>query len=80
MMTKEALHRLVEELPDDALEAAGRRLAALRDDPFLRRLENAPVDDELLADEDRAAIDEARAGYRRGEWVSNAEMKRELGL
>ncbi len=46
MTTKEALYRLINELPDTVLPEAERYLAALRDDPVLRALVTAPVDDE----------------------------------
>lgn len=50
--TRERLHRLVDELPDERLADA---LLAL-----------APVDDEPLTEADRAAIAEAEADVRAG--------------
>jgi hypothetical protein len=79
MTTREALHRLVDELPDDALAAAERELASLRDDPMLRALALAPVDDEPVTDEDRADLAAARAEYRRGETLSNEDVRRAMG-
>ena len=79
--TRDELHALVDSLPDDGLAEARRLLTALVvSDPALRTALLAPIDDEPLTDEDREAIAAAEAGYRRGEWVTNEEMKRELGL
>ena len=77
--TREALHRLIDELPEDTLAAAERELAALRDDPLLRALALAPADDELVTDEDRVDLQAARAEYRRGETLSNEDVRRAMG-
>lgn len=66
MTTKERLHQLVDQLPDSETDKAARLLEELAD-PVLRMLASAPIDDEPLADEDRAAIAEGRGQYRRGE-------------
>lgn len=80
MISKTELHRLVDELPKSELDAAARYLAYLRDtaDPLVRFLDDAPEDDEPLTPEDEAAIDEARAEYRRGETRSWEEVREEL--
>ena len=79
--TRDELHAIVDQLPDDGLAEARRLLMPLAaPDPALRAARLAPIDDEPLTDEDREAIAVAEAGYRRGEWVSNEEMKRKLGL
>jgi hypothetical protein len=76
-----SLHALVDALPETELAEARRLLSALTvADPALRTALLAPLDDEPFTDEDRAAVEEAEAGYRRGEWVSHEEMKREFGL
>jgi hypothetical protein len=81
MTTRDALHQLLDALPDEFLPIAEQRLAALRDDPLLRTLMAAPEDDEPLTDEDLAALAEARAELARGEtipWeVLRAELHRE---
>jgi hypothetical protein len=81
MTTRAALHAMLDTLPDELLPLAEERLAALRDDPFLRFMLTAPVDDEPLDDEDLAALAEVRAEYERGEtipWeVVRAELHRE---
>jgi hypothetical protein len=80
--TKEALHRLVDELPDEELPEAERMLRALTIvDPVERSLALAPVEEEEpLSDEDLTALAEARAEAARGETLSTDELRRELGL
>lgn len=39
-----------------------------------------PEDDEPVTDEDREAIRAGREAYARGEYVTNDELKRRLGL
>jgi len=74
MTTRDGLYHLVDELPDAALSAAECQQAALRDDLLLRALAAAPQDDESLTDEERAAIDDAEAAYRRGEWTADEDL------
>ena len=76
-----SLHALVDALPDSDLSDVHRLLVMFTEaDPALRTALLAPYDDEPFTDEDRAAVEEAEAGYRRGEWVTHDEMKRQLGL
>ena len=79
MTTREALYRLVDSIPSAQLDDARKLLEPLAD-PLLTTLANAPYDDEPETDDERAAVAEAREGYRRGEWVSSDEVRRELGL
>jgi hypothetical protein len=58
-MTKAELHQLVDELPDDSLDAAATMLRRARD-PAIARLEAAPYDDEPFTEADRDAVREAR--------------------
>jgi hypothetical protein len=58
MLTREALHRLVDELPDDAIDAAGRSLVALRASPMARAVAIAPEDDEPLTRDEALLLDE----------------------
>jgi hypothetical protein len=80
MTTREQLHRLVDELPDDALRAvqifaefaASRATIGHHDrsdisDPVLRAFMEAPDDDEPLTAEDIEAIEEGSAEIARGE-------------
>jgi hypothetical protein len=78
---KADLHRLIDELPEAEVAPARRFLEFLRDchgDPVLRSLLRAPEDDEPLLPEDVAAIEEAKAAYRRGDAISADAAKREL--
>jgi hypothetical protein len=67
-MTRADLHRLVDELPDESVDAAGVLLARAKD-PVLTSLETAPSDDEPYTGDDRAASEEGSAAYQRGEGV-----------
>lgn len=80
-ITKEALHRLVDALPEDDLDRAGRALEALvQDDPVGLSLALAPSDDEAETDDERAAVAEAKAELARGEGRPAEESFRRLGL
>jgi hypothetical protein len=80
MITKSGVHRLLDELPESELEHAARYLACLRDtaDPLQRLLDNAPEDDELLTPEEEIVIEEGLEAYRRGDYISSEEAKRDL--
>jgi hypothetical protein len=81
MTDREQLRALVDTLPDDELRPALRFLEFLRNQgapPALRALALAPMDDEPMTDEDRAALEEARADVAAGRVVSHAEARRRL--
>ena len=80
--TRDALHRLVDELPKRELSAAWRYLEYLRNmgDPVLRAFLEAPEDDEPETEEERVSADEAWQEYQRGEAISADEAKHGLGL
>lgn len=81
MEDRQALHTLVDELPEPELPAARRLLESLRqhpEDPLRLVLSAAPLDDEPVTDEDLAAIREGLAEKARGETVSHEEVKRLL--
>lgn len=78
MTTKEALHRLIEELPDDALPGVERYLAAVRDDPMMRVLMAAPLDDEPTTPEEDASARAAIDRYRRGDFLMADDAKARL--
>lgn len=59
-VTKAELHELVDALPEESLDAAAVLLRRARD-PVLAQLDAVEFDDEPVTDEDRAAIDAARA-------------------
>ena len=70
--TRERLHALLEELPDDRLDEAEAAIATLTA-PF-RPLAEAPEDDEPLTEEDLEAIARGREAYRRGEAIPDDEL------
>ena len=83
MTTKEALHRLIEDLPESALDRAWKLLEGLRQADLGRLpriLADAPWDDEPETAEDRAAIQEAYESLERGDLYTLEQMRRELGL
>jgi hypothetical protein len=79
--TKESLHALVDGLPEDMWGEAERYLTGLTtDDPLLRKFLLAPLDDEPETEEERLAVEEARAEIARGETFSLEEVKARLSL
>jgi hypothetical protein len=76
-MTRAELHRLVDELPDESVDAAGILLRRAKD-PLVAALEAAPEDDEPYTDEERAGSAEGWAAYQRGEGVKLSELRAEL--
>jgi hypothetical protein len=77
MTTKYRLHQLVDALPDNELDEAERLLAALMtDDPVLRAVRLAPLDEEDETEDERAAVQEARAERDRGELVDDVDFVR----
>ena len=75
--TRERLHALLDELPDERLDEAEAAITALAA-PF-RPLAEAPEDDEPLTDEDLAGIARGREAYRRGETIPDDVVAHELG-
>ena len=72
---KDALHQLVDTLPDAVLGEAERYLRALQtEDPLLRAALLAPYDDEPESEEERAGVLQARAEVARGELVDDANF------
>ena len=79
---KRRLHQLIDELPDERIQAAERYLHSLCRDvhPVVRAMRSAPVDDEPLTDEDREAIQEGRREIAAGHGIPNERIRRKLGL
>ncbi len=82
MCRREALHRLVDSLPEEDLTTAGRLLVGLTvtADAVERALLLAPPDDEPDTDNDDGGLTEARRELARGEGISTEELERELDL
>lgn len=80
MTAREALHALVEELPEAQLTPATRLLKNLRapQHPFARALDEAPWDDEPLTDADLLALEEAEDDEKAGRIFSHEEVLRRL--
>jgi hypothetical protein len=82
MASKQALHTLVDELPASSLPTAERLLESLKSgeyDPVILALLTAPIDDEAETDEERVAVEEAKADLAAGRVVTNEELRREIG-
>ncbi len=82
-IAKEALHRLIDALPDGDVLTAWQLLAPLHtngDRGLPRVLAEAPWDDEPETDEERAAVEQAYEDLRQGRVVSVEATKREFGL
>jgi hypothetical protein len=74
---REALHTLVDAVPDSLLAQARAVLEQLVNSPGYP---DAPEDDEPVTDEDLEAIARGRAAYRRGETIPDEVVRRELGF
>ena len=81
-LSRSRLHQLVDELPEEEIPAAEHCLKALceHDDPVLRTLRSAPVDDEPLTEQERKEIEEAQRDLDAGHRVSDAQIRANLGL
>jgi predicted transcriptional regulator len=84
MQTREALHLLVDELPDSEVPRASKvlqaLLAAVGEGSLLYTIDTAPEDDELETPEERAGAEEALREIREGRAVPHDEVKRRWGL
>jgi hypothetical protein len=74
------LLELASRVPEEQVPTAKRMLEALIVDPLWLALATAPTDDEELAPEVAASIEEARASIARGEGIPHEEILREFGL
>ncbi len=80
MTTKEQLHRLVDELSEPEADDALRYIATRHEDPLVRRLDAAPLEDEEITPEEEAAVQEAREDLAAGRVYSLEEIKRAFDL
>ena len=84
MTARAQLHHLLDTLPDDALDTAGRMLAELSEpplaDPVTSALAKAPLDDEPVTPEELEAIAEGENDVKNGRVISAAELRARLGL
>lgn len=79
---KERLYQLIDQIPEREIHAAERYLEYLAEhgDPFVRKLMNAPIDDESVTEDEEAGVREAWADYKAGRVGTMEEVEEELGL
>ena len=77
---KEAFHRLIDDLSESEADLLFGMVKAQRDDPFLRALALAPLDDEPSSPEEDAEAEEAWQQYLAGEGRDWEDVKRDLSL
>ena len=79
---KERLYRLIDRIPEGEVHTAERFLEYLawHGDPLLRKLFEAPYDDEPMSEEEEAGVREAWDDYKTGRVQTLEEVKKELGL
>jgi hypothetical protein len=78
MTERDRAHALIDTLPEDELRVARRFLEFLgaeNPSPLLRALRDAPLDDEPLTAEDRAALEEGERDWAEGRVVSHEEAR-----
>ena len=66
MTVKEQLHRVVDDMCEEEAERVLRRIGSLRNEPFLRFVDAAPLDDEPISPEEEAGIAEVEADRAAG--------------
>jgi hypothetical protein len=81
MTAKEKLRQTVEGFSEEEAQDALRLLRESREDPVMRRLDNAPIEDEEISAEEEAAVQEARDELAGGApTISHEQIKREFGV
>ena len=81
MTERELLYALVETLPETELKPATRFLKCLRaqhTDPVMQALEQAPIDDEPVTEEEATALEEALEDYDQGRVHRHEEIRARL--
>jgi hypothetical protein len=79
-MSREALHELIDRIPESEIVAAQRVLERLASDAAFRAAMSAPPDDEPVTAGDAEAIAHARGELHAGMVVSHDEILREFGI
>jgi hypothetical protein len=77
--TRQHAHELIDHLPETQLSTAVGLLEKILD-PATLALLNAPIDDEPLDEQDRAAIAEGDEWFKHNEGIPHEEAMRRLGL
>lgn len=76
-VTRERLHQLIEELPENTLTTAEQVLVGLAD-PVLRLLANAPIDDESEMPGEEPGLQDAYDDIANGDVVTHEEAVHQL--
>lgn len=81
-LPKQRLHRLIDELPEDEIQAAERCLESLCNhrDPVLDAIRSAPDVEEPFSEEEERGVDDAIHHLRAGNRVPHAQVLRKHGL
>jgi hypothetical protein len=79
-MTREALHELIDRLPEGEIVAAQRFLESLARSAAFRAALSAPPDDEPVTTGEAESIARARKDVQAGKVVSHEEVLREFGV
>lgn len=82
-LAKNNLHELIDKLPDTEAESAKRFLEFLiaqADRVYIQALNEMPIDDEPLTNEDLKAIQEGREDSKAGRHQTLSEVMKELGV
>ena len=79
-MTREALHELIDRIPETDIVAAQRLLEHFARGASFRAAMSAPPDDEPVTAGDVEAITRARKDLLAGRVISHGEILREFGI
>jgi hypothetical protein len=79
-MTREALHELIDRIPEGEIVAAQRFLEYLASSAAFRATLSAPPDDEPVTRGDAESIACAHEDIRAGKVISHEEILREFGV
>jgi hypothetical protein len=79
-MTREALHELIDRIPENEIVVAQRVLERLARDAAFRAAMSAPLDDEPVTAGDAEAIARARRDLQAGRVASHDEILREFEI
>ena len=79
--TRQHAHQLIDRMPETQLSGLVQFLETIVD-PITTALRNAPLDDELETDEEKAAVSEASQWLQNngGKGIPHSEAMRRLGL
>jgi hypothetical protein len=76
---KQHAHKLIEHLAPDQVPAEIGMLERLLD-PVARAIENAPIDDEPLTEEEERALEESREWFKHNHGIPHAQVPAGMGV